>query len=381
MKKNNLFLTFTFICLAIMVAFAGAFSTMAAAPMGVRAAGAAETTKLFNEDTGAYAVARDAITKGAIFNFFDHDWLVVNVNDEANVATFWMVDPYTQYIFNKPAISYATQNENNTWSNGYTSATWKIDADHEVSLTESKIRAFLRAEAATMIDGKAYKDKVVAGYVAGANTVNEECVSAPENAYFQKNSSGTLGDHYALYEGDEDNKNFTAKYDLTNEDRLWLPSYDEIKNDGVWGLDNSIRNYNVTEYGNIAWLRSAMPESKDGCTYNFKAATVGYCPSFTVQNPDGSEENRTNPESLFVLDVDQTAAVRPAIHLNLAETPATDPTNPDNPGKDSGNKGGWFTDDMMKVFFIVICVLGVVGIILVIVAVVRKARERKRAQN
>jgi hypothetical protein len=51
---------------------------------------------LFND--GKYAVTKDEITKGEVFNFFGYEWQVVKVDGDN--ATFWMKNPDKRVCFN-----------------------------------------------------------------------------------------------------------------------------------------------------------------------------------------------------------------------------------------------------------------------------------------
>lgn len=377
MKKKNVFYTFIFICLAMMVAVVSVLG-FSAQMQPIRLAAANNSTALFDAK-GNYAVSRTAITKGRVFNFFGYDWRVVYVNGD--VATFWMVDPYTTHAFNTQTVA-GDQSllPNNLWRNGYTSST-------AGSLNqESDIRAFLREEAKRIIDNKdykAYSDKVMPGYQAGSNLDNGKAyktIKYDENVQIdtgrtQDGKPVTVagGVYYAnsgttnFYPAGQ-NWSMAVDYSLSisgTEDRLWLPAVEEVMDGGLWGLDTTSRNWHNTANGNLAWLRTADSQC------NFRAWAVAYNPAlsstgFKFAAVDQSNNNKDN----------YTFGVRPAIHMNIASA------NPNvGNGSDNGKNGGWFTDDMMKVFFIVICVLGVIGIVLVVVAVVNKARANKQQQR
>ena len=98
------------------------------------------------------------------------------VNEKANIATFWMVDPYTPHayedqdeyvgtIFNKNIKSGNGffKDGTNIWSNGYSNMIWDSNSG-EVLIGQSEIRELLFEEAKNMIDSKAYakyKNKVI----------------------------------------------------------------------------------------------------------------------------------------------------------------------------------------------------------------------------
>lgn len=372
MKKKNVFYTFIFICLAMMVAVASVLG-FSAQVQPIRLAAANNSTSLF-DSKGNYVVSRTAITKGRIFNFFGYDWRVVYVNGD--VATFWMVDPYTTHAFNTQTVAGdQSALPNNLWRNGYTSSV-------AGSLNqESDIRAFLREEAKRIIDNKAYqayKDKVMPGYQDGSNLDNsnayktityDETVDIPTGREDGKTVKG------GVYYANSGTSNFypagkeysmSVDYGLSidnMEDRLWLPAVEEVMDGGLWGLDATSRNWHDTSVANLAWLRTADKQC------NFRAWAVAYNPALSSTGfKIAAVDQIKNGEYTF--------GVRPAIHMNIASASPTVGN-----GNNNGNNGGWFTDDMMKVFFIIICVLGVIGIVLVVIAVVHKTRANKRQGN
>lgn len=364
MKKGNLFLTLVFVALAVMVGVGSMFTTFVQAQdLALAVAATDGATKLF-DDKGNFAVERNTLnnSKGQVFNFFGQDWYLVNVNDESEVATFWMVEPYGNqtYIFDRPAESGKTEGElfesgATIWRNGYTNTVW-----NNKNLGESQLRASLREIAKQIIDGasyKNYKDRVVSGMVSGSNANGDADGSFADgkntiaNVYCAKENPTSL-DRITTSK-----QNMIAEEALGADDRLWVPSVAEIRDGGLWGLTDTQRHWDRTTVAKLAWLRT--PDTAD----SYKASLVGYSAAMEIEGVTGTQ-------SLFSDAINKAHGVRPAVHLNLR-----------NYNGDEGNKGGWFTDDMMKVFFIIICVLGVIGVILVIIAVVAKARRDKKEQS
>ena len=353
--------------MAVLVGVGSMFATFAQAQnVALQVAAAGGSTKLFNSN-GSYAVERNTLnnSKGQIFNFFGYDWYLVNINDSEEVATFWMVEPYGsnssyRYAFNSQIESGTTDsnlfNEGKTlWRNGYSNSVWE---NKDLTLGESQIRATMRDIAKAIIDNssyKNYKNKVVAGYVEGSNMDNKDAKQpiGKGGVYCSVERTTSLD---RIVTPDQ---SMTAYYTLDSTDRLWLPATEEVRNNGFWRLSNEVRNWQRTTVDSVVWLRSAVND------HSAMAQLVGY--STTINNENGLVA--TQEQSFFKHYVDQKHGVRPAIHLSLK-----------NYGEGNGN-GGWFTDDMMKVFFIIICVLGIIGVILVIIAVVAKARRDKEANE
>lgn len=362
MKKRNLFLTLTFIALAVLVGLGSMCATFAQAQgVALQVAAASESTKLFN-DQGNYAIERNTLnnSKGKVFNFFGYDWYLVNINNEAEVATFWMVEPYGaddtyRYAFNTHAESSTTDNDlfyegKTLWCNGYSKTDW-----NDKVAGESDLKATLQEIAQNIIDNnsyKSYKNKVVAGYVAGSNLNNANAQRSISEVYCSV--SGTT----SLDKITSPEQKMTAYYELDSADRLWVPATEEIMDGGTWGLTNQQRNWSRTTVDKVCWLRTPV------VNHSAEAQLVGY--STNIANAEVGGETAVQAQSIFKHYVDQKHGVRPAIHLSLKDY-----------GDGNGSKGGWFTDDMMKVFFIIICVLGIIGVILVIIAVVAKARRDK----
>ena len=365
MKKGNLFLALVFIAMAVLVGVGSMFATFAQAQnVALQVAAAGGSTKLFNSN-GSYAVERNTLnnSKGQIFNFFGYDWYLVNINDAEEVATFWMVSPYGsdssyRYAFNKQIEAGSTSSDlfwegKTLWHNGYSSSYWETE---NKELGESQIRATLRDIAKTIIDNKSYKNyknKVVPGYVAGSNMDNADAKQPIGTVYCSVSSTTSVDKIVAP------DQKMTAYYTLDSTDRLWLPATEEVRNNGFWRLSNKERNWERTTVDNVVWLRSAVDN------HSAMAQLVGYSTSIPTTNGMVAAQE----QSFYKHYVDQKHGVRPAIHLSLK-----------NYG-DGASKGGWFTDDMMKVFFIIICVLGIIGVILVIIAVVAKARRDKEANE
>ena len=132
--------------------------------------------KLLFDEEGNYTVdiqgLQTAVKTGASFQFFGFEWQVVFVNEDKNVVTFWMVDPYTKSMFNKP-VNYANGillNGSNIWANGYSETVWNNDGT-EVKIGASIINKFLASESEKMLADPAYAkyaNKVVKGSVASA---------------------------------------------------------------------------------------------------------------------------------------------------------------------------------------------------------------------
>lgn len=365
MKIKKLLLSVCMICLALLVLAGATVPAMQfrAQAMAVRATSDnniyLQPKELFN-GKGNYTVdleyLKNAIQNGQVFNFFGHDWRIVFVNETESVATFWMADPYTPnaykdqdefdgVIFNKTTQSAIgiLKDGSNIWTNGYSGSVWTSN-EGDVVIAQSQIRTLLNNEASAMIDNKAYakyKNKVVAGYVNGTNEQAIEKAIA-QLAYSEDNLNqveGVLG-----------TSNLVAKYGLDQNDRLWLPSVNELT--AKWNVSREVIKWiNTTNNQGRAWLRSPdVSESQFAvCVCAEEVGTTGKI------------------DDLFVAKkIKQKAGVRPAIHLNISELTET-----------ATNNGGWFNEDWLKVLFIVVCVLGIVGVGLVITAVVIKSRQKK----
>lgn len=346
------------ICLAILVMGGATVPAMqfSAQAMAVRAAGeyssVAEPKALF-DSKGNYNIDMDylktSLVDGQVFNFFGYDWRLVFINEKQNVATFWMADPFTGSMFNHTTKSGTKLNvyedgTTNIWSNGYTNTLWKSD-DGDVLINQSKIRELLIAEAENIIDKKAYakyKNKVVPGYVDGTNEMGTE--KAIKKLSFSEEYVG----QFSLQ--DEITNELVAKYDINDVDRLWLPSYNEIKR--IWNVHKNILQWpDTTNNSGYAWLRTPDEERSD--------YAICVCAGKN-QDTDGTLDYITAKA------IGQEAGVRPAIHLDITDLTAVE-----------GNNGGWFNEDWLKTLFIVVCVLGIVGIGLVVTAVVLKSRQKQ----
>jgi len=258
--------------------------------------------KLFNAD-GSYAVSKNAIVKGAKFLFFGYNWRVVNVSNDT--ATFWMDSPYTTSKFSNHINYGETQTANNTWSNGYYDATWDGQ-----SLGSSTIRNFLITTATNNIIGtKAGLDKVIAGPISGVNEYDRTVTATV--IYYRK-----IGYNDTKY---VENQTALIDYGIGLTDKLWLPSYQEVKDNGLWGLTPVDRNWDKITVSQYAWLRTPSPgayievngELKKEEQNNLDALIVGYSSQIT---------NNNIFESVYYDYVDEVYGVRPAIHLNIASS-------------------------------------------------------------
>jgi hypothetical protein len=250
-------------------------------------------TILFSPD-GSFAsrVAKANLAKGAKFSFFGYDWRVVAVND--STATFWMDAPYTTSMFTTVIAFGDVQDENNTWNNGYYGATWENKA-----LGTSAVRMLLINAASTIIGSKAGSDKVIAGAVPGIN--EENTTKVVYDIYYRKRS---LDDVKYVGAG----QSVTINYSIGPDDKLWLPSYAEVRDDGLWKLSNIDRNWRNTANGAFAWLRTPFVGNKDHLANNCDSLMVGY--STTI----GESKDY---QSIYFDYVNEVNGVRPAIHLDI----------------------------------------------------------------
>ncbi|MCM1404039.1 MAG: hypothetical protein NC133_00820 [Prevotella sp.] len=364
MKKINLLFSALMICLALLVAGGATVPAVQfhAQALAVRTAsnsnGQLSGIELF-DSVGRYAVSQADLKVGETFQFFGYDWRVVYVNAEQKVATFWMADPYTKTNFNATtrAGNYIFKDGTNIWCNGYRDTIWCNEENinkGDVSLGESDIRKFLTNEASTIIDNSDYEkyaNKVVKGYVVGTNEVNDNAKQTIPYLAYSKDSVDQVE------ELKESTKELTAYYNLGENERLWLPSVDEIKN--IWQLPETMLGWTDNTVSNRAWLRTPDYQQPGESQY-----VMAVCSEETVSG------------NYFTYKaVKQDAGVRPAIHLNIENIETEYQEHLDATG--NGSKGGWFDDDWLKALFIVVCVLGIVGVALVIIAVVIKARKNK----
>jgi len=255
--------------------------------------------ELFNAD-GSYAVNKDSIVKGVKFSFFDHEWRVVNVKD--NIATFWMDSPFATSKFTNSRESGVIQTENRTWNNGYFGAIWNLSSTTQgQQLGTSTIRQFLLDAESTVIGTKAGADKVIAGPLEGINQSNQTATITAYDIYYRRES---LTDVKPAANG----QSLIIDYSIGISDKLWLPSYQEIKDGGVWGLNTVDRNWDNTTVSPCAWLRTPFPGDGEYPANNCDALIVGY----------SSQIHKAKDfESVYVDYVDQQYGVRPAIHLNI----------------------------------------------------------------
>ena len=334
-------------------------------------AAADEVPALFNAD-GSYAVQRSDLTKGAKFNFFGYTWRVVFHNDDEKVVTFWMDEPMAdKYAFNPAVVSNANQKLENTWCNGYTSSTLTIKSsgyeDIGGEAGESAIRAYLREIANNLLDNSKYakyKDKVVKGQVLGTNYDQDKSKASITKVRYAKDTPG----HVAIPKDGETviEEVLTIDYALT-DDVLWLPCEEEIKTNGLWKLNDTDRGWTNTTNANAAWLRNPSLDANEDPLK--EGSHLGMVIGF-----ENTVEGSYSSQGFFGTSIEKLEGVRPAIHLNIA---SLDQENGD--GNHTNGTWDWWNDNIMKVFFIIICVLGVVGVILVITAVIVKAHQRKKA--
>jgi len=362
MKIKNLFYSFLLVCLALLVC-GGA--TVPALQFQAQAAqlrvagnndGKLKGEELFDKD-GHYNFRKDdliaAVESGKVFNFFGYDWRVVFVNEDQNVATFWMADPYTGAIFNETTWAgdglYHDLTDGvvttNIWSNGYTNTDWQ-DEDTVKKLGRSAINKFLESESERIIyDEKyaKYKDRVVKGSVIGTNEV--ATTSVVERLAYSNTDINNVTIQPATSE-------LTAKYGLGTESILWLPSVVELVQN--WQVKEEFLKWtDNTNNAGRAWLRTPDKEESN----------YAMCISNDAKTENAEEKPYQN---CFVFrPVKQVAGVRPAIHLNIKDIDTVVYVN---------NK--WFNEDWMKALFIGVCVVGVVGIGIVTFAVIAKARNK-----
>ena len=354
MKIKKLLLSICMFCLAVLVMGGATVPAMqfGAQAMSLRTAGEynalLEPKELF-DSKGNYNVDMDylktALEDGQVFNFFGYDWRLVFLNEKQNVATFYMADPFTGSVFNQTKQSnlQILKNGENIWSNGYTSGRWVNEDGETVIFNQSKVRELLIEAAGNIIDNKdyaKYKNKVVAGYV---NNTNELASERNITLAFSKLNL----DHVS----EDPDEKIIAQYGLSDVDRLWLPTYNELTK--LWKVDEGILQWkDTTNNGGYAWLRdpySGVHSAYIMCLSATRVRNTGSSNDFFTYNP-----------------LKQEAGVRPAIHLDITDLTAV---------KDG--KGGWFNEDWLKTLFIVVCVLGIVGIGLVITAVVLKSRQKQ----
>ena len=357
MKIKNLFCSMLLICLALLLccgATVPALQFQAQAKQVMTANnndGKLKGDDLFNEN-GVYNFRKDdliaAVESGKVFNFFGFDWRVVFVNEDQNVATFWMADPYTNSIFNKTSSSKngVALDGTNIWANGYSNTTWESGED-TIMLGCSEINKFLQNESDRIINDKAfakYKDKVVKGGVIGTNEVKERH-TIPVLAY----SESSLED---ITPRDTATNELTAKYGLGTDSVLWLPSIAELVSN--WALHEDILQWiDTTNNNGYAWLRTPDLE---------KNSAYALCVCASREYSTG-----TIVDYFTRKHIGETAGVRPAIHMNIKDIDTVISTE---------SESAWFNEDWMKVLFIGVCVLGIIGIGFVTLAVIVKSRQK-----
>lgn len=364
MKKINLFISALMICLAILVAGGATVPAMqfqaqaAALRTASNSNGDLKGIELFDSE-GRYAVNQAALTSDKVFQFFGYDWRVVYVNEAEKVATFWMADPFAKSAFNSNSRSAEgiLKDGGNIWLNGYSENVWDNEDNAnggKLNLGESEIRKFLATEASRILNDEAYakyQDKVKAGYVSGSNEDNTKAKHTIPHLAFSKNNPEQVEEKKDL------TNELTAYWYLNENDRLWLPSIDEIKN--IWKLSESnILGWTETTISTRAWLRTPDYQQPGESQYVMAVCSGKGTENYFVYHATGDE-----------------IGVRPAIHLNIENIEAEYQAHLD--AADKGSKGSWFDEDWLKALFIVVCIIGLVGVALVIIAVIMKARKNK----
>ena len=363
MKLKNLLFSIAMVCLAVLVMVGATVPAMQfhAQALALNAADASLFTEVDLFDAkGNYTVDKDylkkAINADYIFKFFGYEWRVVYVNDDQNVATFWMVDPFTSSAFNQTNKSYdagIAKDGSNIWSNGYTGAVWNSQSG-DVNLGQSTVRELLSNEAERLLNDKNYAhyvNKVVKGSVFQTN--EEKTTMTMEKLYYAKDINDANNANGNLFAVADNTNVFTANYGLGTDSVLWLPSVNELTQ--KWNVHENVLQWTeTTNNGGFAWLRTPYIEganSKD-----------------VVCVASGYPEGKNTIDYLFDKKQinDTTVGVRPAIHLNIGEL---DPV--------ASAVDSWFNEDWLKVLFIVVCVLGIIGVALVTTAVIVKSRQKK----
>ncbi len=359
MKKINLFLSTLIVALVILV-IGGAtitpvsqFNASALQP-AYNADGRATGTQLFDAK-GRYQVdltnLKDGIKTGTVYQFFGYDWYVVYINETQNVATFWMVDPYTKSIYNNVTqtangiISSGVHKGENIWSNGYSGADWAYtDTNNNPqsgSLGSCVVRDLLSNKATELKNNYSnFEDKVRAGAIEGTN----DTIVQTENIklyYATESNNWTDGQSARL----------TAKFGLDSSDYLWLPSANEIES---WNVHENLIKWTYTTISSRAWLRSADSDSR-------------YAHSIASSKVNGTY-NKCNV-------INQEYGVRPAIHLDITNIADEYQDHIDNPANGGKN---WWDDDWLKAMFLTVCVVGIVGLVMVVIGVVAKVRKAEK---
>ena len=363
MKKINFFLSSLIIALVFLVVGSATLApAMQLKSMSVNAA-SAKTVRLF-DDAGHYTI--NNLDGNAYYEFFGFKWYLVKIT--GNVATFWMVDPYTKSVFdsNTHSGNGIYKDGANIWTNGYTETIWNSEytGNEDIALGSSYIRQFLIDEAVRIIDNKvyaSYKDKVISGTVVGSNEPDSTAYSEIKYLNYAQNSPTQIEKDTAVL------NQLKAYYNLGNEDRLWLPSIGDLRLWGVLDSSNkvtaekeSILKWSNTYNGNYAWLRNGNVDES--------------CYAEAISSKKSGDKN----VYFHSVAVGQEIGVRPAIHLDITNLETEYQEHLDSVDNSEKN---WFTkmwdDDWLKAMFMVVCILGVIGVTAVIIAVVAKARRKK----
>ena len=385
MKKINLICSILVIALAMLIVSGATMAPVAqlqTSSLKVAAADNSRGTEMFDSE-GRYAVGRESLTVGSVYNFFGYDWYLVQVNDESKAATFWMVDPFAKTYFNK--VSYSNNSgpidgeHSNIWSNGYTNLAWKKTNGEISNLGESHVRTFLHEASNTIINNATYakyKNKVKKGYVDGNNQAQNDNVAnfAIDNLSYAHDST----EHYQL-KSITSPEELTADFRLGVVDSLWLPSVRDLM---LWGIVNnnegvfefvenkrSLLGWSDTTNGSYSWLRTADGEYSDSV----------FVVSARMEDSTYLRYQRVN---------DENVGVRPAIHLDITNIASEYQAHLDSLQSGNGNNAGntnnpvnnifgWIGDDWMKALFMTVCIFGVIGVSLVIIAVIARARRNK----
>jgi hypothetical protein len=292
----------------------------------------AEDGQMFNAD-GTYAITKDALKKGAKFNFYGYDWRVVKVSGKT--ATFWMDSPYTTSKFNPtptPSATGSAQTGANTFNNGYTSATW---GDNQ-TLGKSTI-ATLLSKKETDLSTLPGWNKVKAGSQGAElnEDQNTQLISWVGYATVPtaEDTAKKLTEHMNWVK----NSFFIANYSIANQ-KLWLPSYEEVKDSGVWGLTNTDRNWTDTTVSaaTYAWLRSPFTGREE--VKNSSGEVV--LSKVDMTNTRGrlvAISNEHDRESIHYNWVDYSYGVRPALHIDITSLPVSDNVDDNTDGNTNPN--------------------------------------------
>jgi hypothetical protein len=262
-------------------------------------------TALFKAD-GSYSnnVTKASVIKGATFSFFGYEWTVVAVR--GSTATFWMTAPYTTSYFNYNTNFGETQNIRNTWSSGYNYSTWNGQ-----STATSTIRQLLLDKAKELASQPGY-DKIVPGAQSGLNDT-DNMLTAPRSLYrktdIYDHREGAIGSAIII------------NFSIGGSDKLWLPSYNEVKDGGTWDLADMERNWTgaTSKNDETAWLRTPVitnEQDTNDPSYIIKDYTNAYKVGCSTTLPNGGSYDS---QSIWYNWVDSASGVRPAVHLNIAD--------------------------------------------------------------